>query len=161
MSDCQWEIMRSWEKSKAEWVWNEKSLKNPCVNEQLIMKPSLLTLNSPDPGRPTSDLISQPTLRWLAIRSDDRLDRKHFFHKQLSCTSTQTLGGLLIIFLQTLRRVIVAVSAPPRFHYDTIDSRDFNDWLQRPVRPQSPSSMALFLFLRWSLISFLSSTLRG
>lgn len=146
-------------------VWNERYFKNPCVNEQLIMKssqhPALLTLTSPDPGRPTSDFISQPTLRWLTIRSDDRLYRKCFFHKQLSCMSTQTLGGLLISFLQTLWCVIVAVRAPLRSHYNTTDSWDLNDWLQRPVRPQSPSSMALFLLLHWSLVSFLSSTLRG
>lgn len=106
---------------------------------------SLFSLTSPDPGRPTTDLISQPTLRWLTIRADDRLDRKSFFHKQLSCASTQTLRGLLISSLQTLRRVIVAVKATLLSHYDTTDSWDFNDWLHRPVKRNQPHQWLFFL----------------
>lgn len=132
--------MRSWEKSKAEWAWNERAFKNPWISERLIMKSSQQPTCSPSLHLTPDDppWISFPNQRWDNWRSEQTI-HKCFFHKQLSRASTQTLRGLLISSLQTLRRVIVAVKALLRSHYDATDSWDF----ERLITQTSQAAIAL------------------
>ncbi len=148
-----WDPARSQKLNELERKWLLRT-----IDYEVQSAPSLFTLTSPDPGRPTLDLISQPMLRWLTIRADDPLDRKPFFHKQLSRASTQTLRWMLISSLQTLRRMIVAVKALLCSYYDATDSWDF----ERLITQTSQAAINGFVSaLIWSLIRFLSSTLQG